>query len=59
MVVLSWLICFQRLPAMVVIPVEGIYQILHTIDVILLLPFDHPKENFVEIANEIIFAIVV
>jgi hypothetical protein len=58
LVFLCWLICFQWLPTMVIIPSIGVYQILHTSAVIILRPFDHPKENFVEIANEIILAIV-
>jgi hypothetical protein len=56
---LSWLICFQWLPTMAIISSIGFYQILHTIIVIILRPFDHPKENFVEIANEIIFTVTV
>jgi hypothetical protein len=59
LVLVFWLICFQWLPVIAFIPFVGFYQICHTIITILILPYDHQKENIVEIYNEIIFTTVV
>jgi hypothetical protein len=59
LLIICWLICFQWIPKMVLIPIVALYQIFHNTIVIIIRPFDHPKENLIEIANEIIFTIIV
>jgi cysteine-rich repeat protein len=59
LVLISWLIWCKLLPLMVFIPVAWVYQLLHLVVVVVLRPFDHPKENFVEIINELIFTVLV
>jgi fatty acid desaturase len=59
LLIICWLICFQWIPKMVLIPIVALYQFFHNTIVIIIRPFDHPKENLVEIANEIILTVVV
>jgi hypothetical protein len=59
LVLISWLVWCKLLPLMVFIPVAWVYQLFHFVCVVVLRPFDHPKENFVEIVNELIFSLLV
>jgi cysteine-rich repeat protein len=59
LIMISWLIWWKSLPLVVFIPSMWIYQLLHTTFVIVFRPSSHPKENFVEISNEVIFTLLV